>query len=1089
MARLQLRLLGGFDLQAGPGQAVPIRLKKAQALLAYLACHPGRSHRREKLATLLWPEMDDWQARANLRKVLFVLRRGLSVISPSLRLDEDTVTLDTAALDVDVLAFQRLARRADPEALQQAVDLYRGDLLEGLGVTEAPFEEWLVAERERLRELALETLAKLLADQTKSEESGAAIATALRLLALDPLQEAVHRALMRLYVRDGRRDAALRQYQSCVDTLRRELSVEPEAETRQLYQEVLRSRATPSKAARTAMAHLEVLAPQVQPPSSPLPDEAPMFGRQSELARLRHALDEALAGRGQLIAVLGEAGIGKSRLVSQVTIEAVKRGVLALVSHGYQTEQTLAYGLWIDALRRGGVLDRDDVLSGVAVAWRAELARLFPELAQDDVRPASSPEDATRLFEAVAHLLERLAKAQPLLLVLEDVHWADEASLRLTSGLSRRIAAWPMLIVLTAREEDVAEAPMLRDLLRLQDISRLPLGPLSQDDMTALVQSLAPRGRAMDATSALAERIWGASNGNPFVVVETLRALEQGALPTETADALGLPERVRELVMVRLERLSERGRALVTLAAVIGREFEFALLQHASGLEAHEAADAVEELVRRQMLRTVGDRLELVHDWVREVVYGALLPGRRALLHRDVAQALENIYAGDLEPHLTALGSHYRDGEVWDKAVTFLHRAGRQALSRSANREAVGLFEQAIGPLGHLPRSQTTLEQAVDLRLDLRVALLALGQFDKMRAYLVEAEALARDLADRHRLGWVSGYLGHNFWITAQTAAESRAYSEAALETARAVGDARLEVAVNVYLGHLSRTSGEYRRAAEFYRTMIELTKGALQSELIGGLYPAAIARALLCVSFADLGGFADGIALGQESIRLAEPQSLPFTITQCYWALGYLYGIQGDLEEATRLLEKGHAICRERDVAMMTPLLASYLGWVYALSSRVEDGLALIRAGLAGIEPLGFRVYEALGQAQLAESLVIGNRLDEARQAATRALELSRARGQRAYEASALRMLGEINARRDPPDADAAEDRYLQALALADDLGMRPLAAHCHLGLGRLQQLSGTGEPAREHLATARAMYREMDMSLWLGQMEAERG
>src|SRR5262244_1647457 len=754
MARLQLRLLGGFDLQAGPGQAVPIRLKKAQALLAYLACHPGQSRPRDKLATLLWPEMDDWQARANLRKVLFVLRRGLSVISPSLRLDEDTVTLDTAALDVDVLAFQRLARRADPEALQQAVDLYRGDLLEGLGVTEAPFEEWLAAERERLREFALEALAKLLAHQTKSEASDA-VATALRLLALDPLQEAVHRALMRLYVRDGRRDAALRQYQSCVDTLRRELSVEPEAETRQLYQEVLRSRATPSKATRTAMAHLEVLASQVQPPSSPLPDEAPMFGRQSELARLRHALDEALAGRGQLIAVLGEAGIGKSRLVNQVTVEAVKRGALALVSHGYQTEQTLAYGLWIDALRRGGVLDRDDVFNGVAVAWRIELARLFPELAQHDAPPGSSPEDATRLLEAVAHLIEGLAKAQPpLLLVLEDVHWADEASLRLTSVLSRRIPTWPILIVLTAREEEVAEMPVLRDLLRLPNMSRLPLGSLSQHDTTALAQSLAPRGRAVEAESALAERIWGASNGNPFVVVETLRALEQGARPTETADALGLPERVRELVMVRLERLSARGQALLTLAAVIGREFEFELLQRASGLEAHEAADAVEELARRQMLRTMGDRFEVVHDWVREVVYGALLPGRRALLHRDVAQALEDIYAGDLEPHLTALGSHYRDGEVWDKAVTFLHRAGRQAMSRSANREAVGLFEQAIGSLGHLPRSQTTLEQAVDLRMDLRVALLALGQFDKMRAYVVEAEALARDLADQHRLGW-----------------------------------------------------------------------------------------------------------------------------------------------------------------------------------------------------------------------------------------------------------------------------------------------------------------------------------------------
>jgi DNA-binding SARP family transcriptional activator len=1084
MARLQLRLFGGFDLQAGPGQAVPTKLKKAQALLAYLACHPGQSHPRDKLATLLWPEIDDRQARANLRKVLYVLRSRLSLASPSLRLDEDTVTLDTAALDVDVLAFQRLARRADPEALQQAVDLYRGDLLEGLGVTEVPFEEWLKAERERLRELGLEALAKLLAHQTKSEEADA-VTTALRLLALDPLQEAVHRALMRLYVRDGRRDAALRQYQSCVETLRRELGVEPEAETRELYQEVLRSRATASKATRTAMAHLDVLASQVRHPPSPLPDEAPMFGRQSELTRLRHALDEALASRGQLIAVLGEAGIGKSRLVSQVTVEAVKRGALALVSHGYQTEQTLAYGVWIDALRRGGVLDRDDVLSGVAPAWRAELARLFPELAHRDARPASSPEDATRLFEAVGHLLERLAKTQPLLLVLEDVHWADEASIRLTSVLSRRIASWPILIVLTAREEDVAEAPVLRDLLRLPKISRLPLGPLSQEDTTALVQSLAPRGRVVDAEGALAERIWGASNGNPFVVVEILRALEQGALPTTTADALALPDRVRELVMVRLERLSEAGQALVALAAVIGREFEFELLQRASGLEAHEAADGVEELVRRQMLRTVGDRFKVVHDWVREVVYGALLPMRRKLLHRDVADALETLYTSDLEPHLTALGLHYHGGEAWEKAVTFLQRAGVQAMTRSANREAVDLFEQTIDALGHLPQNRTTLEQAVDLRLNLRVALIALGQLDKLRAYLAEAERLARDLADRRRLGWVSVYLGQYFWLIAQ-AAESRACSQEALEAARAVDDARLEILANMYLGYLARTSGEYRLAADFCRTMMKLTEGALQGERIGPSYPAAIARQALSYTLADRGEFAEGIALGQEGIRLAESLAQPFTTAQCYWGLGYLYGIKGDLAEAARLLGKGTALCREWDVGFMSPVLAWTLGWVYALSARVDEGLALMGAGLAGIERLGFRVYEALGHVQLAEALSIGYRLDEAGRAATRALELARARGQRAFEAGALRMLGEVSARRDPSDADAAEDHYLRAMALAEELGMRPLEAHCHLGLGNLHRRTRKADPACEHLATAMAMYREMDMRFWLGQMEA---
>ncbi len=483
MGSLALRLLGGFECKTSLGHPVPIRSQKAQALLAYLACHPGQSHPRDKLATLLWPEIDDHQARANLRKALFVLRPALAAAPSSLRIEEGAVALDTGALDIDVVAFERLVRQGTPQALQQAADLYRGDLLEGLGVTETPFEEWLVGERERLRELALEALARLLARQTRLEEPAAAVATALRLLALDPLQEAVHRALMRLYARHGRRDAALRRYQSCVDTLRRELGVEPAAETRQLYQEVLRSRATPSEAARTAIANLDALASRAPRRPPPLVDDAPLIGRHPEFTRFLVALDEAFAGRGQLIAVLGEAGIGKSRLVSQVSVEAVKRGALVLVGHAYPAEQALAYGPWIDALRTGGVLDRDDVLAQVASAWRAELARLFPELAKHDDQRAPSPEDAMRLFEAVWHLLERLAHAQPLVLVLEDVHWADEMSVRLSSVLSRRIAAWPILMVVTARDEDMVEAPVLRDLVGAPNLDRhAPRAALTRRD-------------------------------------------------------------------------------------------------------------------------------------------------------------------------------------------------------------------------------------------------------------------------------------------------------------------------------------------------------------------------------------------------------------------------------------------------------------------------------------------------------------------------------------------------------------------------------------------------------------------------------
>src|SRR5215831_8361079 len=475
MATLKLCLLGGFDFKTDAGRPVPIARRKVQAMLAYLACHPGQAQSRDKLTSLFWPEFDERQARANFRKALFVLRPALAPAPLSLRVGEDEVALDCATLDVDVLAFQRLVRQGSPPSLQQAADLYRGDLLEGLAVATLPFEEWLTAERERLRDLALEALARLLGHQTKADEP-LAVETARRLLALDPLQEAVHRTLIRMYARQGRRDAALRQYQSCVETLRRELSVEPEAETRQLYQEVLRGRTMPSPTARAALAALTPPASKApRRPSPLLHDDAPMIGRGPELAWLRTALDGALAGRGQVIAVLGEAGIGKSRLVSQLSVEAVKRGALRLVGHVYPIEQALAYGPWIEAVRASAVLSRDDVLAPLTPACRAELARLFPELATPEAQQAANPEDSARLFEAVAQLLERLTKTQPLMLVLEDVHWADEMSVRLVSVLSRRIAAWSMLIVLTAREEDVAETPVLRDLMEMPSLERLRL--------------------------------------------------------------------------------------------------------------------------------------------------------------------------------------------------------------------------------------------------------------------------------------------------------------------------------------------------------------------------------------------------------------------------------------------------------------------------------------------------------------------------------------------------------------------------------------------------------------------------------------
>ena len=252
MTHLKLRLFGGFEAALPSGAPISLPTKKAQALLAYCALRPGQAHQREKLATLLWGDTEECNARNSLRQTLFVLRTALrGNLSRTLRIAGDTVATEPQTIDVDVLAFERLAAERTPQALEQAAALYRGDLLEGFIVDEESFEQWLIEERERLRELAIEVLARLLRCQDAPGMTEAAVQTARRLLVLDPLQEAVHRLLMRLHGQAGRREAAMRQYEVCVNLLRRELRLEPEPETRQLYEAIQKGQLlAPATAAR-----------------------------------------------------------------------------------------------------------------------------------------------------------------------------------------------------------------------------------------------------------------------------------------------------------------------------------------------------------------------------------------------------------------------------------------------------------------------------------------------------------------------------------------------------------------------------------------------------------------------------------------------------------------------------------------------------------------------------------------------------------------------------------------------------------------------------------------------------------------------
>jgi DNA-binding SARP family transcriptional activator/pimeloyl-ACP methyl ester carboxylesterase len=715
MRVLRLNLLGGFEARLESGAALAFRTQKAQALLAYLAVPAGQAHRRDKLAALLWGAMRDEQARTSLRQALYDLRKNLGTGAAALRTDGETVSLDPVTVQIDVTTFTGLAGQETPESLERAALLYRGDFLEGFRVDEEPFEAWLMEERERLRERALEALARGLSHQRHRGDLAAAVRTARQLLAIDRLQEPVHRTLMRLHAQLGQRAAALRQYQQCVTMLQRELGVEPELETKQLYQDILRQRTTLS-APSASPAASATTRPSARAGLDSQPAETPLVGRNAPMAQMLGALRQVEGGAGQLLAILGETGIGKSRLVEELIVHAARERYRILAGRAYESDQILLFAPFVDAFR-GHELARDaTLLEAIGPVWRAELSALLPWVAPPSGTPEPSERvDYRRLFECIARLLQQLSARAPLLLVLEDLHWADELSVRLLAFLGRRVQSQRILIVLTAREEELADHPMLRrtlqDLSQERQLTSIQLPALSRSETAALVGLLAPARKATPIES-LGQQVWVATAGNPFMIVETMRGLQDGG------EALALPQRVREVIGRRLERLAEGSRSLLRLAAVIGREFEFELVRRAAGLDEEAAARGVEELVRRRLLTARGDHLDFAHDRIREVAYGELPPWRRRPLHCRVAETIEDLYTDRLIDHWEVLAEHFERAERWAKAADYYLSVAERARCRYAYTTAERSCRQAASAAAKASDAREQRTRACELQGD-----------------------------------------------------------------------------------------------------------------------------------------------------------------------------------------------------------------------------------------------------------------------------------------------------------------------------------------------------------------------------------
>jgi tetratricopeptide (TPR) repeat protein len=470
------------------------------------------------------------------------------------------------------------------------------------------------------------------------------------------------------------------------------------------------------------------------------------------------------------------------------------------------------------------------------------------------------------------------------------------------------------------------------------------------------------------------------------------------------------------------------------------------------------------------------------HALTHEVAYGSLLQERRRTLHAHIVEALETLGGED---QIERLAYHALRGEAWEKAVSYYRQAGTKAVAHSANREAVACYEQALVALDHLPEHRDTLVQAIDLRLDLRMALLPLGEVGRIHDLLQEAELLAKTLNDPSRLGWLSTLMGHYYWQIGE-ASHALAYCQRAVELLTSTGDVSLQVLAQFCLSEVYISLGDYYRAIDILQRNVAVLDTGVVRERFGGFavgpgLQSVASRRWLVLALAEVGAYAEALTRGEEAVRLAEADEHPYSLSLAYGGIGRVSLRRGDVHQAMALLHRSLEMCRAWDIKQHVPGHAVHLSLALALSGQVPEALALIaEIGEASLTRQADRLLP------VNETYLLAGHIDHATQLALHTLDLVRQQKARGSQAWVLRLLGDIAMHRNPPDVKEAETSYQQALTLAEELGMRPLQAHCHRGLGTVYSQTGRSEHARAALSTAIEMYRDMAMTFWLPETQA---